>query len=73
MTGEKDISKQIPKKIFSFRAEVDEVERWKVWADARGLKINELGEKAISEYIENHRLTSDQQQIFDLKMAQRKM
>lgn len=60
------------KKVFSFRAEVDQVDSWRVWADAKGLKVDELGEKAITEYIKRHSLTEDQRQIYELKMAQKK-
>jgi len=60
------------KKVFSFRAEVEAVDSWRVWADAKGLKVDELGEKAITEYIKRHSLTEDQRQIYELKMAQKK-
>ncbi len=59
------------KKVFSFRAPADLADSWRVWADAKGLKVDELGEKAISEYIRRHKLTEDQQQIYNLKMAQK--
>lgn len=60
------------KKVFSFRAEVDQVDSWRVWADAKGMKVDELGEKALTEYIKRHSLTEDQRQIYELKMAQKK-
>ena len=60
------------KKVFSFRAEVDQVDSWRVWADAKGMKVDELGEKAITEYIKRHALTDDQEKIYELKMAQKK-
>lgn len=59
-------------KVFSFRAHKDTVDSWRVWADAKGIKVDELGENAITEYIKRHSLTSEQQQIYDLKMAQKK-
>ena len=64
--------KKTQKKVFSFRAEVDQVDSWRVWADAKGMKVDELGEKAITEYIKKHSLTEDQRQIYELKMAQKK-
>ena len=64
--------KKTQKKVFSFRAEVDQVDSWRVWADAKGIKVDELGEKAITEYIKRHSLTEDQRQIYELKMAQKK-
>lgn len=60
------------KKVFSFRADEVSVDSWRVWADAKGIKVDELGEKAINEYINKHALTADQKKIYDLKMAQKK-
>ena len=59
-------------KVFSFRAEKETVDGWRVWADAKGMKVDELGEKAITEYIKRHALDEDQQKIYDLKLAQKK-
>lgn len=59
------------KKVFSFRAKVDQVDSWRVWADAKGMKVDELGEKALIEYIKRHALTEDQQTIYNLKMDQK--
>jgi len=64
--------KKTQKKVFSFRAEVDQVDSWRVWADAKGLKVDELGTLALTEYIKKHSLTEDQRQIYELKMAQKK-
>jgi len=60
------------KKVFSFRAEVDQVDSWRVWADAKGMKVDELGTLALTEYIKRHSLTEDQRQIYELKMVQKK-
>lgn len=60
------------KKVFSFRAEVDQVDSWRVWADAKGLKVEELGSLAINDYIKKHPLTADQKKIYELKLAQKK-
>ena len=64
--------KKTQKKVFSFRAEESTVDSWRVWADAKGMKVDELGEKALTEYIKRHSLTEDQRQIYELKMAQKK-
>ena len=63
--------KKTQKKVFSFRAEESTVDSWRVWADAKGMKVDELGEKALTEYIKRHSLTEDQRQIYELKMAQK--
>lgn len=59
-------------KVFSFRTEADQADSWRVWCLAKGITVNELGEKAINEYIKKHGLTADQRQIYELKMAQKK-
>lgn len=56
------------KKVFSFRADAEEADSWRVWADASGLKVDELGQSAIREYIKRHPLKGDQLQIYELKM-----
>ena len=55
-----------PKKVFSFRADGDKVDQWRLQAKARGMKVDQLGEKALEEYIKKHKLTENQQQIYDL-------
>lgn len=59
--------KSVGKKVFSFRAEAETVDSWRLWADAKGMKVDDLGEKALQEYIKKHPLTEDQKQIFELK------
>mgnify|MGYP007101852473 CR=1 FL=1 len=68
----KEETQKAQKKVFSFRAEVDQVDSWRVWADAKGMKVDELGTLALTEYIKRHSLTEDQRQIYELKMAQKK-
>ena len=62
---------KLKKKVFSFRAEAGEADSWRVWADASGMKVDELGERAIREYIKRHPLKGDQLQIYELKMGQK--
>lgn len=59
-------------KVFSFRAPIETADNWRLWADAKGMKVDELGTKAITEYIKKHPLTADQNQIYELKKAQKK-
>ena len=68
----KEEPQKAQKKVFSFRAEVDQVDSWRVYADATGMKVDELGTLALTEYIKKHSLTEDQRQIYELKMAQKK-
>ena len=58
-----------PKKVFSFRADQQEAASWRAYADARGMKMDQLGAEAFREYLEAHPLTSaDQKQIYDIKV-----
>ena len=68
----KEEPQKAQKKVFSFRAEVDQVDSWRVYADAKGMKVDELGTLALTEYIKKHSLTEDQKKIYELKMAQKK-
>lgn len=56
------------KQSFSFRAEVNKIEAWKLYSEAIGAKdIGTLWTAAIDEYISNHKLTEEQQVIYELK------
>lgn len=56
------------KQSFSFRADQNKIENWKLYAETIGTKdIGTLWTAAIDEYISNHALTADQQAIYDLK------
>lgn len=53
---------------FSFRADKQKIEHWKLYAEAVGTgDIGELWTSAIEEYIQNHELTEDQKIVYDLK------
>ncbi len=53
---------------FSFRADQNKIEEWKLYAEAIGTKdIGTLWTAAIDEYISNHELTADQKAIYELK------
>ena len=53
-------------KPFSFWAEKDEADEWRLWAKAKKIKVDDLGTQAIREYIKRHKLTEDQQKLYDL-------
>lgn len=56
------------KQSFSFRAEQSKIENWKLYAETVGTgDMGTLWTAAIDEYIANHKLTADQQIIYDLK------
>lgn len=53
---------------FSFRADKQKIEHWKLYAETVGTgDIGELWTAAIEEYIQNHELTADQKIVYDLK------
>ncbi len=57
------------KKVFSFRADQEKATSWRAYADARGMKMDQLGAAAFEEYIAAHPLTgADQKQIYDIKV-----
>lgn len=56
------------KQSFSFRAEQTKIENWKLYAETVGTgDVGALWTAAIDEYIANHKLTEEQQVIYDLK------
>lgn len=56
------------KQSFSFRADQSKIESWKLYAETIGTRdIGTLWTAAIDEYISNHKLTADQQEIYNLK------
>lgn len=56
-------------KTFSFWARKDLADRWRAWAEAKGMKLDDLGEKAITEYVNAHPLSDDEQIIYDMRIA----
>ena len=60
--------------VFSFRANPDDVTRWKSYAKARqGLTLAEIGEAAMEEYIKRHKLTDAETAIYDLEIKKADM
>lgn len=56
------------KQSFSFRAEKQKIETWKLYAETICTDdIGELWSAAIDEYISNHKLSADQQIVYNLK------
>lgn len=54
------------KRVFSFRSEDAEVKAWRLQAKVRGVTVNQLGEAAMREYIENHPLSEDEAAMMEL-------
>ena len=49
-------------KVFSFRSWVDEVESWRLYAQVKGMKVDDLGAAAMREYIKRHPVTDEERQ-----------
>lgn len=52
-------------KVFSFRAWIDEVDEWRLYAAAKQMQIDEVGAAAMREYIKRHPITDDEQVLRD--------
>ena len=60
--------------VFSFRANPDDVTRYKAYAKARqGLTLSEIGAAAMDEYMVQHKLTAAETAIYDLEMQKADM
>ena len=53
------------KKVFSFRASATDVASWRLYATAARIKVDDLGSRALAEYIDRHPLDDVQQAFFD--------
>ena len=62
---------QKPKKkqVFSFRAEVDDIARWKAYSTATGQTMESVGNAAMIEYLENHPLKDNEKVVLDALTA----
>ena len=60
--------------VFSFRANPDDVTRWKSYAKARqGATLAEIGAAALEEYMARHKLTDAEAAIYDLEIKKADM
>lgn len=61
------VNTKVAKAVMGFRAEIEKMENWKLYASVTGQEIGILCTAAIDEYINRHKLTAEQQQLFNLK------
>ena len=60
--------------VFSFRANPDDVTRWKSYAKARqGVTLAEIGAAAMEEYMARHKLADAEAAIYDLEIKKADM
>ncbi len=62
------VTKKTKKKlVFSFRGNEDDVQDWRLYAKVSGMKVDDLGSAAMSEYLKNHPLDGTAKAFFDAK------
>lgn len=55
--------------VFSFRSPKNSVESWRIYANIKGMKVEELGAAALDEYIKKHPLSDEEQAVFNTLLA----
>ena len=66
----KKLTKKDTHKVYSFWANKEQIEVWKCYQEANSdlEKAEDLGLKAIQEYIENHALSGTDAEMYELKL-----
>ena len=65
---QQETQQQAIKKMFSFRTAGEHVDMWKAYIEATGRKAEDVSDAAIMEYMKRHKLSDEQQEIYDLKL-----
>lgn len=65
---EKQEKKEVAKRVFSFRADVESIKVWKSYAAATEQTMESFGSAAMAEYMQNHKLNDKQKTKFDAYM-----
>lgn len=68
-TAQEKPQKPKKKQVFSFRAEVDDIARWKAYSTATGQTMESVGNAAMIECLENHPLKDNEKVVFDALTA----
>lgn len=55
--------------VFSFRSPKSNVESWRIYANLKGMKVEELGTAALDEYMKKHPLSDEEQAVFNTLLA----
>lgn len=59
------IAEKCKKQVFSFRAQVSDIKRWKNYAMSHGDTMENIGTAALNEFIARHKLTGSQLAIYN--------
>lgn len=60
-------------KVFSFRSWIDDVDGWRMYAEVKGLKVDELGAAAMNEYIKRHPISEEERTLQEAIEAVRRV
>lgn len=60
---------RVKKQVFSFRAAIKEINIWKAYALSCGRSMESVGSEAMNEYIKKHKLSENEQAVFNALMA----
>lgn len=73
---EEDVQKKENKKapagekiVFSFRSAKSNVESWRIYANIKGMKVEDLGAAALDEYMKKYPLSAEEQAVFNTLLA----
>lgn len=55
--------------VFSFRSPKSSVESWRIYANVKGMKVEDLGAAALDEYMKKHPLSNEEQAVFNTLLA----
>lgn len=59
------------KQVFSFRADTDDINRWKTFALVTGQSMEGMGAAAMNRYLESYQLTEEEQIAFNVLMRRK--
>ena len=59
------------KQVFSFRADTDDINRWKTFALVTGQSMEGMGAAAMNRYLESYQLTEEEQIAFNVLMKRK--
>lgn len=60
---------RVKKQVFSFRAELSDINIWKAFATSCGKTMESIGTDALNEYVKRHRLSEAELAIFNALLA----
>lgn len=61
------------KQIFSFRASIRDINRWKTLAQITGQTMERMGAAALNKYLDSYNLTEEEQIAFNVLMRKRRL